>query len=597
MLLSIVIPTRNRPDLLARCLASLAAERPAVPYAEIIVVDDASGPAASAGNKARSEENGVRFVYLDKRGGAARARNAGVASASGEWIAFLDDDVRPERGWSRALLAAIAGAGTDVVGIEGMVIAEGDGLWDHEVSNPYGGLYLTCNTAYRAEALRSAGGFDEHFDAPSPSCEDHELAARILRCGKIAFEAGYAVTHSARRISFFRYLVRSPERIASELAAEYYFHSKQRDRYHLFRRHRTFFGTYLAILVKHTWTNLHRRAFPSLARHPLQCTVLIASGAIEQAVAWILLPLFIKRHFVNQTDFFGALLDIRRTAGFWGFADVKPARLDRVGYSPFRSLFFPLVKRPVHSAVPVVRRAARAAAVPRCFLRVDDVFIDDKESVEGLCEFADRKKIPFLAAVAGRHITDRRFAGELEAVARSGVEIGLHGFAHEGRFGPFASEILQMTCPRLSELSEEALSVFTEQSRPFVFVPPFNAVSRDQILHLGKHFKVVCGGPETARFTDRMFGPVALKNGPWYFPSFHPFYQRARGILSSRAFLKYGTLGCNICYTVHLADEAENGFKDLSALVDRIGGLLASWRVFLEPDDTRRPNGEARHGR
>jgi hypothetical protein len=118
-------------------------------------------------------------------------------------------------------------------------------------------------------------------------------------------------------------------------------------------------------------------------------------------------------------------------------------------------------------------------------------------------------------------------------------------------------------------------------------------VSRDQIVYLGRHFRVICGGPETARFTDKIFGPVALSNGSWYFPACYPFYQRASGILRSRAFSKYGSLGCNICYAVHMADEARNGFRDLAVLIDRIAEHLTSWRIFAGNEVADHAAGEA----
>ena len=45
---------------------------------------------------------------------------------------------------------------------------------------------------------------------------------------------------------------------------------------------------------------------------------------------------------------------------------------------------------------------------------------------------------------------------------------------------------------------------------PYILVPPFNAIGPEQILQLSNYFKVICGGPETARFTGRLTGPVAV---------------------------------------------------------------------------------------
>ena len=218
----------------------------------------------------------------------------------------------------------------------------------------------------------------------------------------------------------------------------------------------------------------------------------------------------------------------------------------------------------------------------RCFLRIDDVFLDQKESVLRLCEITSKKGVPFLAGVIGKHMIDKQYFGVLDTIVSSGGAVGLHGFVHKGKFGPYNSEILQLPFARLSAMMEEVLAAFPEQSRPFVFMPPFNAINRDQILFLGRYFKVICGGPETVRFTDRMFGPLALDNGSWYVPALYPFYQCASAIIRSKAMRVYQSTGCNICYSVHMPDEAKDGFKAFSDLLDRIRENAAPWTVFKQ---------------
>jgi hypothetical protein len=201
------------------------------------------------------------------------------------------------------------------------------------------------------------------------------------------------------------------------------------------------------------------------------------------------------------------------------------------------------------------------------------------------------RKAPFLAAVIGSQLSDKQFVSAINTIYAAGGEIALHGFVHKGKFGPYNSEILQLPFQNLAARVEESLATIQSVRRPFVFMPPFNAINRDQILYLGRYFRVVCGGPETARFTDKTFGPVALSNGTWYVPTFYPFYQSASGIVRSRAFAKYGPLGCNICYGVHLCDEMENRFLDFEKLIDRIVHNLASWRVFLGNEGATVPTG------
>lgn len=86
---SVVIPTRNRPELLVAAVRSVVAQdyRPI----EIVVVDEGSAPAAAAALK--GEGSGcLRILRNETPAGVASARNRGAAAATGEFLAFLDDD-------------------------------------------------------------------------------------------------------------------------------------------------------------------------------------------------------------------------------------------------------------------------------------------------------------------------------------------------------------------------------------------------------------------------------------------------------------------------------------------------------------------------
>jgi glycosyltransferase involved in cell wall biosynthesis len=88
-LISVVIPTRNRPLLVKRAAVSAMAQT--LSEIEVIVVIDGLDIATQT-ELAKINDPRLRIVQLPESQGGAEARNAGVAEAKGEWIAFLDDD-------------------------------------------------------------------------------------------------------------------------------------------------------------------------------------------------------------------------------------------------------------------------------------------------------------------------------------------------------------------------------------------------------------------------------------------------------------------------------------------------------------------------
>jgi hypothetical protein len=213
------------------------------------------------------------------------------------------------------------------------------------------------------------------------------------------------------------------------------------------------------------------------------------------------------------------------------------------------------------------------------FLRIDDVFLAEQEAVRGLCTLLHDRKIPFLAALKGDDLRVPDNFALIDLIRRSGGTIGLHGFSHAGRFGPFQSELLQMRIPdilmKIEEISE-AGRWGTEEPR--ILVPPFNALGPGQIAALASGFSVICGGPETLRFTDRRIGPVALDGGGWYFPSLHPWYGSAAAILKSGALSQGKSFTGAVCITTHLGCEAVDAFGALSRLLECLPRGTRPWK-------------------
>jgi glycosyltransferase involved in cell wall biosynthesis len=86
---SVVIPTRNRRQLLRFALASVLEQRGV--RLEVIVVDEASTDGTAAMVRSIADPR-LHLLRNDVRLGKSAARNRGIAETRGEWIAFLDDD-------------------------------------------------------------------------------------------------------------------------------------------------------------------------------------------------------------------------------------------------------------------------------------------------------------------------------------------------------------------------------------------------------------------------------------------------------------------------------------------------------------------------
>lgn len=89
LLVSVVIPTHNRPELLARAIESV--RRQTHEQLEIIVVDDGSRDDTRRVVETFADAR-IRYLRHETSRGGGAARNTGVLAATGQFIAFLDDD-------------------------------------------------------------------------------------------------------------------------------------------------------------------------------------------------------------------------------------------------------------------------------------------------------------------------------------------------------------------------------------------------------------------------------------------------------------------------------------------------------------------------
>jgi GT2 family glycosyltransferase len=191
--ISVIVCTRNGRPRIAACLRAL--EKQSQPAREIIVVDDGSTDGTSG--LVEREFPSVTLIRLEPCGLSA-ARNAGVEAATGEIVAFTDDDCEPDRDWLAGLAAAFA-KGWDAVGGPNLpppprdaveaVVAAAPGAPSHVMLDDEEAEHLPgCNIALRRAAYFDIGGFDPVFTTAG---DDVDFCWRLRDNG---YRLGFAPT-------------------------------------------------------------------------------------------------------------------------------------------------------------------------------------------------------------------------------------------------------------------------------------------------------------------------------------------------------------------------------------------------------------------
>ncbi len=276
---SVIIPTWNRRASLEKTLQAIFSGTFPMERFEVIVSDDGStDDTAQWIEKFIFQFSNLRYLRNEHSGSPAKVRNAALRIARGDILAFTDDDTLPEKDWLEKGFSGFESGGA--VGVEGEIVndkipnvagwvapAKGKRYFTKDRKGWYG--FSLANMFYRKEVLQSVGGLDEAFT--HSSCEDMDLAWRVLDFGKIPFCPEARVLHPCKKLS----------------PASFRSHFLERTRHHslLCRKHpeafQIFFentlaihslqlgmSAYLAHLVKGTWRegtlrSLSRLLFPT----------------------------------------------------------------------------------------------------------------------------------------------------------------------------------------------------------------------------------------------------------------------------------------------------------------------------------------------
>jgi glycosyltransferase involved in cell wall biosynthesis len=183
--ISVVIPTYSRPDRLRQCLKSLA--HSTAKSFEVIVVDDGSPDPVAATVNTFTNFMDVR-CHRQANAGPAAARNAGAALARGRFLAFTDDDCRPEPEWIaniteplRTKPEALVGGQTKNIIVDNIYSEASQDLicflyeWAGQKKHGFD-FFASNNIACCRQSFSALGGFDASF--PLAAAEDRDFGLR-----------------------------------------------------------------------------------------------------------------------------------------------------------------------------------------------------------------------------------------------------------------------------------------------------------------------------------------------------------------------------------------------------------------------------------
>ncbi len=283
---SVIICSRGRPELLLDAVRSVLSMSH-LPH-ELVVVDQSEKPQEHLAAARLTRPVALTYLWSPDRG-LSRARNVGVGAATGDVLAFLDDDMLAESDWLLTLTGLLAELGPDHV-VTGQVRAgepEVPGAWapstiTQPAARSYSGqlrrdvLYPNNMGLFRS-AFAEIGLFDERLGAGSrfPSAEDNDLCRRLLL-------AGYVIDYRPEVVAVHRAWRRPDAR--SKLAYNYgrgqgAFYVK-----HLSRRDAFMLGRLAEDVYRHVSRAAVRTARSNIAgaRSDLAYT----RGVLGGAVAW-----------------------------------------------------------------------------------------------------------------------------------------------------------------------------------------------------------------------------------------------------------------------------------------------------------------------
>lgn len=206
--ISVVVPTRNRPDHAAPCTGAILAN--ARDDFELLVVDQSDSDATAQAVSAYTGDRRFRYIRSSARGASA-ARNRGIEQSTAPLIAFTDDDCRVSIDWVQQI-ATLFEREPEAALVFGRVLVpeelRGKGFaaefephqraYHHHLPPADVAWGLGANMSARRELFERLGCFDPFLGPGAPFCagEESDLAIRALAAGyQVVNAAEIAVLH------------------------------------------------------------------------------------------------------------------------------------------------------------------------------------------------------------------------------------------------------------------------------------------------------------------------------------------------------------------------------------------------------------------
>lgn len=231
-LVSVIIPTFNKYEFTAKCIASIYRNTAPGSFEVIISDNGSTDGTVEALQKLAAELNGLRVLVNGENLGFSKANNKALATAQGEYVVFLNNDTEPLAGWLPPLIeilktdATVGAVGSKLLFPDGTLQHAGVVIADETVNGDplvakhryYGGdaQLPEANILYRYQALtaacicmrtkdaRSFGGFDEGF---WNGYEDVDLCFRIAAQGMICvYQPASVVVHHESKSGAQRFI-------------------------------------------------------------------------------------------------------------------------------------------------------------------------------------------------------------------------------------------------------------------------------------------------------------------------------------------------------------------------------------------------------